>query len=35
MKELIELINKTDTATTEELQQLYKEIISAWDALNK
>lgn len=35
MKELIALIEKTDTATPAELPGLYKEIISAWDALNR
>ena len=34
MKELIALIEKTDTETGDNLQQLYKEIISAWNALN-
>jgi hypothetical protein len=35
MKELINLIEATDTANPAELPELYKEIISAWDALNK
>ena len=34
MKELVDLIERTDTATETELKELYKEIISAWDALN-
>lgn len=35
MSELLKLIEQTDTTTGTDLQQLYKEIISAWDALNK
>ena len=34
MKELVDLIERTDTATETELKELYKEIISAWNALN-
>lgn len=34
MKHLLDLIEATDTATPAELPGLYKEIISAWDALN-
>ena len=34
MSELITLIERTDTATGDNLKELYKEIISAWDALN-
>ena len=34
MKELIELIHQTDTANADELTELYKQIISAWKALN-
>ena len=34
MKELINLIVATDTANPAELPELYKEIISAWNALN-
>lgn len=35
MKELILLIEKTDTETGDNLQQLYKEIIKSWEQLNK
>lgn len=34
MKELISLIEKTDTAQGAELTELYQQIISAWKALN-
>lgn len=33
MSELIRLIEATDTANPADLPKLYKEIISAWDAL--
>jgi hypothetical protein len=35
MKELIALIEKTDTETGDNLQQLYKEIVKSWEQLNK
>lgn len=34
MSELINLIEKTDTETGDNLQQLYKEIIKSWEQLN-
>lgn len=35
MKELISLIEKTDTETGDNLQQLYKEIVKSWEQLTK
>ena len=35
MKELITLIEATDTATAEQLKELYKEIIKSWEQLTK
>lgn len=34
MSELINLIEKTDTETGDNLKELYQQIISAWKALN-
>ena len=33
MKELVDLIERTDTATGENLKELYKEIIKSWEQL--
>ena len=35
MKELVDLIERTDTATEAELEELYKEIIKSWEQLTK
>jgi len=35
MKELVDLIERTDTATETELKELYKEIIKSWEQLTK
>jgi hypothetical protein len=35
MKELINLIEATDTANPAELPELYKEIVASWEQLNK
>lgn len=35
MKELVDLIERTDTATPAELPEIYKQIMSAWDALER
>ena len=35
MSALLSLIEATDTATAEELPELYKEIIKSWEQLTK
>lgn len=35
MSELLKLIQQTDTTNPAELPELYKQIISAWKALNE
>ena len=35
MKELVDLIERTDTANPEQLKELYKEIIKSWEQLTK